>query len=72
MAITYRVLPLEEGIESQSTRQVEFTCSETGIVTTRTVNYTEDENEWNERLEQQAMGVDNKIKLGVIVAKESE
>lgn len=72
MAVTYKVLPLEEGIEESSTRQVEFTCDESGITTIRTVNYTEVEEEWNERLEQQAMGVQNKIQLGVITEPAEE
>jgi hypothetical protein len=72
MSITYNVLPLEEGIEELSTRQVEFTCDESGITIVRTINYTEVEEEWNERLEQQARGVQNKIKLGVITEPTEE
>jgi hypothetical protein len=72
MAITYETLPLEEDNQDSSTRQVVFTCSETGISTTRTVNYCEDEDDWNERLEQQALGVQNKIQLGVITESPEE
>lgn len=63
--VTYEVLPPEEDGDG-TTREVLFTCSETGITTTRSVNYVDDEDLWKERLEQQALGVSNKISVGII------